>query len=45
MHPVATMPLDVLPHCVSKENPKQFDDITAGDFLRERLIDLGLLKH
>ena len=45
MHPVANMPLDVLPHCVSEENPKQFDDITAGDFLRERLIDLGLLKN
>ena len=45
MHPVATMPLDVLPHCISEQNPKQFEDITAGDFLRERLIDLGLLKN
>lgn len=44
MHPVATMPLNVLPHCVSDQHPKQFEDITAGDFLRERLIDLGLLK-
>lgn len=44
MHPVATMPLDVLPHCVSDENPKQFEDITAGDFLYERLVDLGLIK-
>ena len=44
MHPVATMPLNVLPHCVTDENPKQFEDITAGEFLRERLIDLGLVK-
>lgn len=44
MHPVATMPLDVLPNCITEKNPKQFEDITAGDFLRERLIDLGLLK-
>jgi len=44
MHPVATMPLNVLPHCISEQNPKQFEDIIAGDFLRERLIDLGLLK-
>jgi len=45
MHPVITMPLDVLPHCISEQNPKQFEDINAGNFLRERLIDLGLLKN
>jgi hypothetical protein len=25
----------------STENPKQFEDITAGDYLYERLVDLG----
>ena len=44
MHPVANMPLNVLPNCISKENPKKYDDILAGDFLTERLIDLGLLR-
>jgi isopenicillin N synthase-like dioxygenase len=44
MHPIASMPLDVLPHCINKQQPKQYDDISAGDFLSERLIDLGLLK-
>lgn len=44
MHPVATMPLNVLDHCVTSENPKQFEDITAGEFLNERLVDLGLIK-
>lgn len=44
MHPVASMPLDVLPNCITDQEPKQFEDITAGAFLHERLIDLGLLK-
>jgi isopenicillin N synthase-like dioxygenase len=44
MHPISEMKLDVLNSCIDAENPKQFDDITAGDFLSERLIELGLIK-
>lgn len=44
MHPVPTMNLTCLDNCVSDENPKQFEDITAGDYLTERLIELGLIK-
>jgi isopenicillin N synthase-like dioxygenase len=44
MHPVSEMPLNCLDNCISEENPKGFDDITAGDFLTERLIELGLIK-
>lgn len=44
MHPVSDMKLDVLDSCIDENNPKQFDDITAGEFLHERLIDLGLIK-
>ncbi|MUH36226.1 isopenicillin N synthase family oxygenase [Zobellia amurskyensis] len=44
MHPISEMPLDCLDNCVDDENPKQFDDITAGEFLHERLIELGLIK-
>ena len=44
MHPVSEMKLDCLPQCVNNENPKQFDDITAGDYLYERLVELGLVK-
>lgn len=44
MHPVSNMKLDVLPHCIDDEHPKQFTDITAGEFLEERLRDLGLRK-
>ncbi len=44
MHPVSDMKLDVLEGCIDQNNPKQFDDITAGEFLNERLIELGLIK-
>ena len=45
MHPVGEMKLDVLDSCVSEEEPKKFEDITAGDFLHERLVELGLVKE
>ncbi len=44
MHPVSEMKLDVLDSCICEEYPKSFDNITAGKFLEERLIELGLLK-
>ncbi|WP_299122735.1 2-oxoglutarate and iron-dependent oxygenase domain-containing protein [uncultured Tenacibaculum sp.] len=44
MHPVSDMKLDVLENCIDDNNPKQFEDITAGEFLDERLRELGLKK-
>ena len=44
MHPISEMKLNVLENCVDDNNPKQFSDITAGEFLNERLIELGLIK-
>lgn len=44
MHPISEMPLNCLDNCVDTENPKHFEDITAGEFLTERLIELGLIK-
>jgi len=44
MHPVSDMPLNCLENCIDENNPKQFEDITAGEFLKERLIELGLIK-
>ena len=44
MHPISEMKLDVLSGCIDENNPKAFDDITAGEFLTERLIELGLIK-
>jgi isopenicillin N synthase-like dioxygenase len=45
MHPIGDMKLDVLDSCISEEEPKQFENITAGDFLHERLLELGLVKE
>ena len=44
MHPRAEMSLAALEHCVTSDNPKKEADITAGEFLNERLIELGLKK-
>ncbi len=44
MHPISEMPLDCLDNCIDDEHPKQFEDITAGEYLNERLVELGLVK-
>ena len=44
MHPISEMPLNCLDNCVDDNHPKQFEDITAGGYLNERLIELGLIK-
>lgn len=44
MHPISEMKLDVLESCIDSNNPKKFSDTTAGEFLNERLIELGLIK-
>ena len=44
MHPRSEMDLTVLPSCIDAEHPKQYEDITAGEFLHQRLVEIGLLK-
>jgi len=44
MHPISEMPLNCLENCVDDKHPKLYEDITAGDFLNERLVELGLIK-
>ena len=44
MHPRTEMDLTCLDGCIDAENPKAYPDTTAGEFLTERLIELGLLK-
>jgi isopenicillin N synthase-like dioxygenase len=44
MHPRSEMSLAALPACVDSENPKRWEDITAGDFLDQRLAEIGLKK-
>jgi isopenicillin N synthase-like dioxygenase len=44
MHPVSDMKLNCLPECIDENHPKLYEDITAGEFLYERLVELGLIK-
>ena len=44
LHPRLEMPLNCIDSCVDEQNPKGFKDTTAGDFLYQRLVDLGLVK-
>ena len=42
MHPRPEVSLACLPSCITPENPKQYEDITAGEFLEQRLKEIGL---
>lgn len=44
MHPRSDMDLTCLESCLDDAHPKQFEDVTAGEFLEERLRELGLRK-
>jgi isopenicillin N synthase-like dioxygenase len=44
LHPVSAMSLRCLDSCVDTENPKLYDDVTAGEYLDERLREIGLKK-
>jgi isopenicillin N synthase-like dioxygenase len=44
LHPRSEMKLDCLEHCISGENPLQYEPITAGEYLNERLREIGLKK-
>src|SRR5690554_4808785 len=44
MHPVSNMDLSVLSNCVDENHPKLYDDISAGEFLNQRLREIGLIK-
>jgi isopenicillin N synthase-like dioxygenase len=44
MHPRSEMSLASLPNCIGAGNPKKWEDITAGEFLDQRLAEIGLKK-
>ncbi|PQB04380.1 isopenicillin N synthase family dioxygenase [Aureitalea marina] len=44
MHPRSDMPLNCLQECVDADHPKAYEDITAGEFLSQRLAEIGLKK-
>lgn len=44
MHPRSDMKLNCLEGCIDAQHPKAYDDITAGNFLHQRLVEIGLIK-
>lgn len=44
LHPKSEMDLSCLPSCITADNPLQYEPITAGEYLDERLREIGLKK-
>jgi isopenicillin N synthase-like dioxygenase len=44
LHPKSDMSLACLPGCVDEGHPKAYEDVTAGEYLDERLREIGLKK-
>ncbi|RYZ22263.1 MAG: isopenicillin N synthase family oxygenase [Chitinophagaceae bacterium] len=44
LHPKSSMSLACLETCIDEAHPKAYDDITAGEYLDERLREIGLKK-
>ncbi len=44
LHPKGKMSLACLPSCIDEQHPKAFADATAGEYLNERLREIGLKK-
>lgn len=44
LHPRSDMKLNCLPGCITAENPLAYEPITAGEYLNERLREIGLKK-
>ena len=44
LHPVSNMDLTSLPSTIDADHPKKYTDITAGEYLDERLREIGLKK-
>lgn len=44
LHPKKEVSLAVLENCIDKDNPKKYNDITAIQYLDQRLAEIGLKK-
>jgi len=44
LHPKSGMDLTCLPSCIDDGHPKQYTNITAGEYLDERLKEIGLKR-
>lgn len=45
LHPRSDMDLTCLESCIDEQHPKLFTDMTAGEYLDERIGELGLKKY
>lgn len=45
LHPRSSTRLDCLESCIDAQHPKAYDDISAGEYLTERLLEIGLMKN
>ena len=44
LHPRSDIRLDCLEQCIDANHPKHYEDISAGEYLDERLAEIGLKK-
>jgi len=44
LHPKSSMRLDSLESCIDEKHPLEYESITAGEYLDERLREIGLKK-
>lgn len=44
LHPISKMDLTCLKSCITKDNPLSYEPVSAGDYLDERLKEIGLKK-
>ncbi|MEL6133128.1 MAG: 2OG-Fe(II) oxygenase family protein, partial [Bacteroidota bacterium] len=44
LHPKSNMDLTSLESCITEERPKAYEDMTAGEYLNQRLREIGLKK-
>lgn len=44
LHPRSDMSLNCISECISEDRPKAYSDINAGEYLNERLAEIGLKK-
>ncbi len=44
LHPKGSMSLKCLESCIDESHPQLYEDILAGEYLEERLVEIGLKK-
>jgi isopenicillin N synthase-like dioxygenase len=42
LHPHSSVSLSCLESCITADTPRMYNDITAGEYLHERLLEIGL---